>query len=511
MNKIVLYFVVFICGGAVLAIEILGTRIIGPYYGVSIFLWSALISVTLIALSAGYMIGGRLADRRKDIRTLAVMIAVSGIIVLLIPLARNDVISITESMGLRTSVLITSFILFFPPLTFLGMVSPYAVKLRTKSLDVVGTRTGDLYAVSTIGSVLAALLTGYILIPNVGVIKLTLSIGIILILTSIFLFVSGTKKTSRIVSAVLIVILAVVSFNFLPSEKADPSKGIIAVKQSVYGEIRVMDVDETRMLLIDGGIHTAVDKTTGENILPYAWVIDITKKLERYKGDMLLIGLGGGSVLKSFYEDDWDVEAVEVDPEIIRIEMKYFNPVPGFNNIVNDDGREFLRTTDRTYDLIVLDAFGSSSVPFHLTTVEAFRLAAQHLNKNGIMAVNIEAVGWDDIIVGSLAKTLHQVFSNVLALPIAEPPNQLGNVILLASDKPFELTAPLERDYWKTDYRFSDQYERNHAWDNRFVPDMKDAVVLTDDRNPVGIWAERINLEARKELHELLGDKSFLW
>ena len=494
-----------------LAVEILGTRIIGPYYGVSIFLWSALISVTLIALSVGYMIGGRIADRKRNSNFLAVIIAAAGVITILIPVFRNSVISITELMGLRISVLITSFILFFPPLTFLGMVSPYAVKLRTQSLDVVGTSAGDLYAVSTIGSVLAALLTGYILIPNFGVIKLTISIGIILILTSLFLFISGRKKVTTVVSAILIIAAAVLSFNFIPSEKADPSRGIVAFKQSVYGEIRVMDMDETRMLLIDGGIHTAVDKATGDNILPYAWVIDIAKNMEKYKGDMLLIGLGGGSVLKSFYEDDWDVQAVEVDPEIITIEKKYFNPVPGFDNIVNDDGREFLRTTDRTYDLIVIDAFGSSSVPFHLTTVEAFELAKSRLKDDGIMAVNIEAVGWNDIIVSSLAKTLHRVFSNVLALPIAEPPDQLGNVILLASDKPLELTAPLEKDYWKTDYRFSDQYERNHAWDNRFVPDMKNAILLTDDRNPVGIWAERINLRARKELHEMLGDKSFLW
>ncbi len=511
MNKIILYPVVFICGGAVLAVEILGTRIIGPYYGVSIFLWSALISVTLVALSAGYMIGGRIADRKKNPRSLAVIIAAAGVITVLIPLFRNSVISLTESIGLRASVLVTSFILFFPPLTFLGMVSPFAVKLRTQSLDVIGTRAGDLYAVSTMGSVLAALLTGYILIPNIGVIKLTISVGIILIITSVILFFSNSGKVSKAVSAVLMIIIAFVSFNFLPSEKADPSKGLIAVKQSMYGEIRVMDVEETRLLLIDGGIHTAIDKTTGENILPYAWVIDITKKLEKYTGDMLLIGLGGGSVLKSFYEDDWDVTAVEVDPEIIRIEKKYFTPVPGFDNVINNDGRDFLRTSDRTYDLIVLDAFGSSSIPFHLTTLEAFRLAKSHINEDGIMAVNIEAVGWNDIIVGSLAKTLHRVFDNVLALPIAEPPDQLGNVILLASDNPFELTVPLERDYWKTDYRFSDQYERNHAWDNRFVPDMKDAVLLTDDLNPVDIWAERINLQARKELHEMLGAKSFLW
>lgn len=511
MNKFLLYFVVFICGGAVLAIEILGTRIIGPYYGVSIYLWSALIAITLIALSVGYMIGGRIADMKKSLNTLALIIALSGIIIILIPLFRDIIIEITDPMGLRVSVLVSSFILFFPSLTLLGMVSPYAVKLRTETLEVVGTRAGDLYAVSTIGSVLAALLTGYILIPNIGVIKLTLSVGIILIITSLILYAAGRNNTAKIVSGVSIILLVVLSVNFLPSEKANAAKGLLAVKQSEYGEVRVMDLHGDRFLLIDGGIHTAIDKKTKESILPYAWVVDITKKLDRYAGDMLLIGLGGGSVLKSFYDDNWDVEVVEIDPVIISIADIYFNLVPGFNNIRNEDGREFLRTTDKKYDLIVLDAFGSSSVPFHLTTVEAFRLAKKRLNNNGIIAVNVEAIGWHDVIVRSIAKTLKQVFNNVIALPIAEPPNQLGNVIIVAADKPLKLTEELERDYWDPGYRFSADYERNHAWDNRFVPNMKNAMVLTDDLNPVGIWSDRINLQARKELHKYLGDSSFLW
>jgi spermidine synthase len=511
MKKYLLYPVVFICGGAVLAIEILGTRIIGPFYGVSIFLWSALISVTLIALSVGYMIGGRIADKKNNYYVLALIIALCGIITMLIPVFRDSVIGITESMGLRTSVLISSFILFFPPLTLLGMVSPYAIKLRTQSLDHLGTRAGDLYSISTIGSVIAALLTGYLLIPNIGVIKLTLSIGILLILTSLVLFITGKNITLKILSVFIIIILAFFSMNFLPSEIADQEKGLLTIRQSEYGEIRVMDIDDNRFLLIDGGIHTAIDKNTKENILPYVWVIDITKKLKNYAGDMLLIGLGGGAVLQSFYEDNWDVEAVEIDPVITEIAEKYFNLVPAFNNIHNQDGREFLKLTNKTYDLIVLDAFGSSSVPFHLTTIESFSLAKSRLKADGIFAVNVEAIGWNDVIVKSIAKTLKQVFKKVLALPIVEPPDKLGNVIIIASDKPFELTEELERDYWNPDYRFSANYEKNHAWENRFLPDMKNAVILSDDLNPVDIWSERINLQSRKQLHELLGNSSFIW
>lgn len=511
MNKIFLYIIVFICGGAVLAIEILGTRIIGPFYGVSIFLWSALISVTLIALSIGYMLGGRIADKKNDYKTLALLIALAGIFTLLIPFVRDYVLKFTEVFGLRTAVLLSSFILFFLPLFFLGMVSPYAVKLKTQTLNEIGTRAGDLYSVSTIGSVLAALLTGYILIPNIGISKLTLSIGIILIATSAFILLVNKRIFIKLISILLILILAITSLYFTPSEKISNNKDLKAIRQSEYAEIRVMDIDEDRYLLIDGGIHTAINKDSKENVLPYVWVIDTVKKLKDYSGDMLLIGLGGGSVLKSFYNDNWDMEVVEIDPVVTEMAKKYFFLPPSFNNIHHMDGREFLKLTDRRYDLIVLDAFGSSAIPFHLTSMESFRLAKTRLNKDGIIVLNIECIGWNDIIVRSVAATLQKVFKNILALPIVEPPDQLGNVILLASDQPFKLTEEIERDYRDPDYRFSANYEMNHAWDNRFIPDIKNANILTDDLNPVDIWSERVNLRARKELHKLLGDSSFLW
>ena len=184
MSKWYLYIAVFVGGAAVLAIEILGTRILGPFYGVSLFLWSALISVTLIALSVGYAVGGRWADRGATFSRLYWLLAGAGIWTLLIPWLRAPVLFIAEPFGLRFAVLVAAFILFVPPLTLLGMVSPYAIRVRASSLNVVGRTAGDLYAVSTVGSVVAALLTGFVLIPNVGVTRLTYLIGGMLVLTS---------------------------------------------------------------------------------------------------------------------------------------------------------------------------------------------------------------------------------------------------------------------------------------------------------------------------------------
>ena len=130
-----------------------------------------------------------------------------------------------------------------------------------------------------------------------------------------------------------------------------------------------------------------------------------------------------------------------------------------------------------------------------------------HLGAGGVVALNIESIGWRDEIVNSIAATLGTRFANVVALPIAEPPNRLGNIILLASDRQLELPRELPIP----DYRFSPEYDRAHAWDNRFEPDTRNALILADDRNPVDLWGERINFAARKELHEYFADAGVSW
>jgi len=388
------------------------------------------------------------------------------------------------------------------------MISPYAVKLRTETLDKVGTRAGDLYAVSTIGSVAAALITGFLLIPYFGVVKLTVSIGVLLLVLAASVYIS--KKNNWIKSAGISVLIIFIASSYYPHGD-EKFKGVVELQNSAYGEIRILDVDDERYLLIDGGIHSGINRVTKENIMKYAWVIDLGKNITGISGDMLLIGLGGGSVLKSFYDDGWDVEAVEIDPAVTGMAVKYFGVDPSHGTIHHMDGREFLKNTDRKYDLIILDAFGSSAIPFHLTTIEVFTLMKKRLHQDGVILVNVETLGWDDIIVKAISATLKKVFTNVTALPIAEPPDKLGNVIITASDGLIELKNELSRDYLIPDYRFSASYERVHAWDNRFIPDTKGIPVLTDDLNPVEVWSEKINVQARKELHSYLGSRSFLW
>jgi spermidine synthase len=267
----------------------------------------------------------------------------------------------------------------------------------------------------------------------------------------------------------------------------------------------VVDWGDSRFLLIDGGCHTAVERGTWKTSYPYVMVMDINKYMFREPGKLLLVGLGGGSIAKSFAESNWSVDVVEIDPTVVDIAHEYFGLTDDEASVTTMDGRQYLITHDTRYDLIVLDAFGSSSIPFHLVTREAFALVKEHLKPDGILALNIEADGWYDTLVRSLGRTLGTQFSQVLALPLAEPRNAFGNLVLLASNRA-AMEFPEEMmgrpyDFLGEEYLHDVVVTRNHAWDNRFMPDPEGVPVLTDDLNPVGLWAEKINRQARKILH----------
>jgi spermidine synthase len=506
-----LYLVVFISGASVLAVEILGTRVLGPFYGVSIYLWSALISITLAALSLGYLIGGRFADRSAGWKPLGFMLAAAGIWVLLIPLMRSPVINLASGMGLRAAVLVAATILFAPPLTALGMVSPTAIRLKAHTLGEVGTTAGDLYAISTIASVLAAVATGFWLVPNLGVNGLLAAIGGTLLLTSGLCF--GIDRKLAPATAAALIGLGGLLF---PLPEAGAIPGTVEMAESPYGTLQVVDHLGVRYLLIDGGTHTILNLGTGESMHDYTPVIESTQLLFDEPGTALLVGLGGGITARNFHEDGWTIESVEIDEKVAELAERHFT-LPPMHSAHIKDGRRFLVDDERDWDLIMLDAFGSSSIPFHLVTREMFALVADRLAEGGAVAINIECRAWDDPLVHSLAATLRTSFDHVWALPIAEPPNTLGNLVLVASnregfefddDRLGDMRAALESGdsahHWKV-------VKQNHAWANRFEPGMDRGIVLTDDRSPVEIWSEQINLQARRVLHEHFGEDGRVW
>lgn len=504
-----IYLVVMVSGASVLAIEILGTRIIGPFYGVSLFLWSALITVTLAALSLGYAVGGGWADRGPRQSRLSILLLLAGLWILAIPLLKRPVLLLAEPFGLRLAVLVAATILFFPPLALLGMISPYAIRLKAARIDVVGRTAGNLYAISTIAAVAAALATGFYLIPTIGVSRMVMGTGILLIGTA--LAGLGARRGNAAGAVLMLITAGAVVFAATcgPRPGVDPEQGIRMVQQSPYAEIRVVDYNGMRFLLIDGSAHTIVDLETGRTVMEYVNVTDIAKYYFDSPGRMLLIGLGGGSVVEHFARDGWTIDVVEIDPVVLRAAFEQFGLARSSATFHVGDGRAFFQRSDTSYDLIILDAFGSGSIPFQLVTRESFALAASRLSGEGVMMVNIATPGWHDTIVRSIAATIETSFDHVLALPISEPPNTLGNLVLLASNHPLDL--PKEREPPLPIDRTTPAYDRFHAWENRFYPETGGAMVLTDERNPIDVWSEALNVASRREFHDYFGNSGIDW
>lgn len=509
MKPLALYAVVSISGAAVLAVEILGTRILGPFYGMGLFLWSALISVTLAALSAGYALGGRWADRDPAPGRLALLLLGAGLWVLAVPFIRHPLLAATSGLGLRTAVLLTSTLLFFPPLMLLGMVSPYAIRLRASRLEEVGRTAGDLYAISTVASVVAAVATGFWLIPVLGVARLTAAIAIALFAAAAIAWFGAGAGRSRALPVALLGAMLLAGAAF--ARPAVPGGHTVFVAESPYAQIRVIERDDVRYLLIDGGVHTAVSRSLDRPLHPYVVVSELAHDLFARPGRMMLIGLGGGSAANVFAWRGWRVDAVEIDPVVVRVAREHFGLREGQVEVTEMDGRRYLQSAPGERDVIYFDAYGSSAIPFHLITEETFGLARAKLAPGGMLVVNLESAGWDHAIVRSVAATLRVHFSHVVALPIAEPPTRRGNLILFAADRPLEISDAVlgnPLDVIADDYEHWRVLQRNHAWDNRFEPRAEGARVLTDDLNPVDLWAEEINLVARRELHELFAGEA---
>lgn len=181
MTRFFLYGAVFFTGAVILTIEIVGTRVLAPFYGSTIYVWSSLITVTLLALALGYFFGGRLADRRPHMQRLFTVLFFSGILVLLIPSYASVALHATNPLGIRLGPLTASLLLFAPPIFLLGIVSPFAVKLATRSLQKLGVTAGNLYALSTIGSLAGGLFTGFYLVATVKPAVILVAVGLTLI------------------------------------------------------------------------------------------------------------------------------------------------------------------------------------------------------------------------------------------------------------------------------------------------------------------------------------------
>jgi len=445
MIRLLLDVIVFVSGAVLMALEIVGSRVLAPYFGNSIFVWGSLISVVLAALSAGYYWGGRLSEQNPSFARLLLMLIVPGAMIFVLPFFYPSVnLWIAENdFGPRLNPLIAGAIFFLVPGIFLGAISPYAIRLGATALSTVGSTAGTLYALSTCGSIFGTLFTAFYLIPVLGVANIIHALGVTLMLLAAIMWPLTRELKARRTAAAKAAVVVVAALAFVVPPEAWAIYKTLLEKDSFYHHIRVQQDDEARYLYFDQTLQSAMnlDDPTALRLVYSRYVsLGFTFRPDAKKA--LVVGLGGGSVPKKWQKEfpTLDIDVAEIDPEVVQIAKKYFSFQEGKNlHAYAQDGRLFLTRAAQRYDVILLDAYFKDSIPFHLTTKEFFTVASQKLAPNGVVVMNIigAVTGPGGKITRSVAKTLRGIFPQVYLFAVRRPDNAsldtIQNVILVAT------------------------------------------------------------------------------
>lgn len=496
-----LYLTAGVCGAAVLIVEILGAKMLAPYFGTSHFVWTAQIAVTLISLSAGYYAGGCLVDRHANLAYLfRCILAAAVYLCLTVPLCR-PISQACLGLNLAVGSLVASAFLFLAPLGLLAMVAPFLVRVMTASLNVVGHQVGRLSAISTAGSVLGTVLIGYLLIPFFpNSTTMLCTSAVLAALAVLYLLAWGRAgKGTGAVSVMCIVAVGGVIYSLIPPDSPSAASNMVEVERrnSNFGMLQVMHVEGTSytLLLNDFLSQNGYDTLRQQSVHSFTYMLHQLARCYTPKvSDALCIGMGVGIVPMQLAREGANVEVVEINPAMVPLAERYFDFERARVRLVIDDGRHFLNIAPRQYDTVLLDAFVGDSSPSHLMTREAFESMRKVLRPGGTLVIN----SFGDLHPGeayytaSLYKTLSAVFRSVKVHAAGDE----GNIYFVASDQS-QLGFLREPDLSNLHPLVEEKVPL--AMRRVVQVDLSQGRVLTDDFNP-GEFYDARNRERQRRL-----------
>ena len=434
---------VFVSGMTSLGVEFGASRLLAPYFGTSLYVWGVLIGLILIYLSAGYVIGGRLADRHPRDEVLYQINAWAGLWIGLIPLVSYPILLASQqgfrdlSAGLVAGTLLAIVLLFAVPVILLGCVSPFAIRLLLTDIETGGNTAGRVYALSTGGSILGTFLPVFWFIPTFGTRPTLVGFGLALVVIS----VAGLWPRRRLYAMFgLAVILAWI---LLPSGIKPPQVGsLVYEKESAYNYIQVVqDGTKTELILNEGeAIHSIYDTQSLLTGGPWDYMVIAdsfrpAQATEPRPKSVAILGLAGGTAARQYtaaFGDQVQITGVEIDPAILDVANRYFHlQAPNVHPVVAD-ARYWLDTRSGKYDVIALDAYQQPYIPFHLTTREFFSGVRDHLNPGGAVVVNVGRTTTDYRLVDAIASTMAAVYPSVFLVDV---PN-FTNTMVYGSTQP---------------------------------------------------------------------------
>jgi spermidine synthase len=429
---------VFVVGTGSLGAEIAAVRLLAPYFGASTVVWANTIGIVLVALSAGYWLGGRWADRWPHLRALCLLTLIAALLLALVPFAADPLLDVAVealdsiSAGAFVGSLLAVLVLVAIPVLLLGAVSPWAIRLAVDRVEAAGQVSGRLYAISTAGSLLGTLSASLLWIPLVGTRRTFLIFAFAIAVVAL----PGLRPVRRYVAVpVLIALLAALPVGTLKAQTANGR--VIHERDTEYQYARVIERDDgSRVLELNEGqaVHSVYrpgtvltgDVWDGHLVLGFA-------SFDRPPRRVAILGNAAGTTARAYEEffPETVIDGVEIDGELSEIGREYFDMSNPNLRLHHEDARPFMRRTDERYDVISVDAYRQPYIPFYLATVEFFELCRDRLADGGVLIVNAGHPEGQDDLEKVLTATMLEVFPHVLRHPI-EPTNTL----LVASESP---------------------------------------------------------------------------
>ena len=503
----VVYLVAFVTGAIVMSFEMLGSRYLNPYFGSGIYTWASLISTVLMALCAGYFIGGYAADRYPSLRVLGVTVLAGSAYIFLLPIFSEALLeSVLGAVDdVKTGSLAAACAILLFPVTFLGMYSPFAIRLMLASAHSSGRVSGTVYGVSTAGSIVGTLGTTFFLIPTIGTRAITLTLGGAGVLAGLLLIVVAKSRTGAIVLAAVCAALAAPPARAndlidatIRTDMLKRADGRVAHLETEYNDIFITKRHNelTMSFQLKGFDNTeSITNLADPDDLPvkYTQMMTVGVVYPPQLNRVLMLGLGGGSISGYLgrFMPDAAIDTVELDPGVIQAAKTYFGIKESARvRYLESDGRVFLNRNKETYDLILVDAFQGGYVPFHLLTKEFYTLLKQRLAPGGAAAFNVHDI---TKLYASTLLTLRAVFASVHLYPSGS-----GEVIMVVTADAAPDAATLESRAAALQQKFGFRFALPALLARRAERPALPGELLTDDFAPVNLY-DTIGQQRRKK------------
>jgi len=426
-----------------LAIEFTASRLLQTVYGTSNLVWANVIGLVLLSLTSGYYIGGRLADRRPEAALFYRLVSLAGFcavaFLLLSGVVLRDAAGAMASMnvGALAGSLLLVVLMLVVPVTLLGCLSPFAVRLAVDNLAEAGRVSGRIYAVSTLGSLLGTYLPVLLVIPLAGSRLTAVLFGSALLLVGVL----GVWRTGQAgrggVLALPLLLVPVVILGLRGGIKN--YAGQVYEGESAYNYIQVLRQGDCNYLLLnEGQAYHSFYCDGGEVTDISVWSIMLAapyfNAAPQPPRRMAVVGLAAGTIPKQFTRvfGPIDIDGIELDPAIIEVGRGYFALDEANIRAIAGDGRYELNRLRGAYDVITIDAYKVPYIPWHLTTREFFQEVDARLSEAGVLAINVGRAPDDRRLVDAVGTTLMAVFPTVHAIDV---PGTL-NTILVATRQP---------------------------------------------------------------------------